>query len=84
MFSLAFNRQVMKDTEGNPTVMREVNYVFEEQTKAAGCYSEEMVDGIIEEGTIQHMEGIPEEMREVFVTAHDITPYWHITNTFTT
>ncbi len=30
MFSLAFIRQVMKDTKGRPTIMREVNYVFEQ------------------------------------------------------
>jgi len=78
MFSLAFNRQVMKDTEGNPTVMREVNYVFEKEAKAAGCYSEEMIDSIIEEGTIQHMDEISPEMKSIFVTAHDITPYWHM------
>jgi len=78
MFSLAFNRQVMKDTEGKPTVMREVNYVFEEMAKEAGCYSEEMIDGIIEQGSIQHMDNVPEEMKDVFVTAHDITPFWHM------
>jgi ribonucleoside-diphosphate reductase alpha chain len=78
MFSLAFNRQVMKDTEGKPTVMREVNYVFEEKAKEADCYSEEMIDGIIEQGSIQHMDNIPEEMKDIFVTAHDITPYWHM------
>jgi ribonucleoside-diphosphate reductase alpha chain len=78
MFSLAFNRQVMKDTEGKPTIMQEVNYVFEEEAKSAGCYSEEMIEDIIEQGTIQHMEGVSEEMKRVFVTAHDITPYWHM------
>jgi ribonucleoside-diphosphate reductase alpha chain len=78
MFSLAFNRQVMKDTEGKPTIMKEVNYVFEEQAKAAGCFSDEMIDEIIEQGSIQHMDGISDEMKNVFVTAHDITPYWHM------
>jgi ribonucleoside-diphosphate reductase alpha chain len=78
MFSLAFNRQVMKDTEGKPTIMREVNYVFEAMAKEAGCYSEEMIDGIIEEGSIQHMDEMTQEMKDVFVTAHDITPYWHM------
>ena len=78
MFSLAFNRQVMKDNEGKPTIMREVNYVFEEKAKEAGCFSDEMVDTIIEEGTVAHMDEIPDEMKSVFVTAHDITPYWHM------
>ena len=78
MFSLAFIRQVMKDTRGNPTVMREVNYVFKEAAERAGYFSDDVVDRIIEAGTIHDIEGIPAEHRSVFVTAHDITPYWHM------
>jgi len=78
MFSLAFNRQVMKDTKGRPTVMREVNYVFEQAAKAAGYYSEELIDRIIEDGTLEHSDEPSAEHREVFVTAHDITPEWHM------
>ena len=36
MFSLAFQRQVMKDTQGKPTIMREVNYVFEKEARRRG------------------------------------------------
>ncbi|MCP3917860.1 MAG: adenosylcobalamin-dependent ribonucleoside-diphosphate reductase [bacterium] len=78
MFSLAFNRQVMKDTKGRPTVMREVNYVFEQAAKAAGYYSEELIDRIIEDGTLEHLGEPSVEHKEVFVTAHDITPEWHM------
>jgi len=78
MFSLAFMRQVMKDTQGKPTVMQEVNYVFEEAARSADVYSDAMVEDIIEQGTIQHIETFPEEIKRVFVTAHDITPYWHM------
>jgi len=28
--------------------------------------------------SIQHIEEIPEQIRRIFVTAHDITPEWHI------
>ena len=78
MFSLAFIRQVMKDTKGQPTVMREVNYVFEKAAKERGIWSEELVDQIVEQGTLAHLEEIPEDLKHVFVTAHDITPYWHM------
>ncbi len=78
MFSLAFIRQVMKDTKGVPTIMREVNYVFEQSAKQGGFYSDEMIDRIVEEGTIQHREEIPDDVKRVFVTAHDISPYWHM------
>ena len=78
MFSLAFIRQVMKDEKGKPTVMREVNYVFEQMAKERGFYSDELVDDIVTHGSLQHRDDVPEELRKVFVTAHDITPYWHM------
>ena len=78
MFSLAFIRQVMKDTKGRPTIMREVNYVFDKAARDRGIYSDGMIDDIAERGTLQHREEVPEDMRRVFVTAHDITPFWHM------
>jgi len=78
MFSLAFIRQVMKDNRGRPTIMREVNYVFERTAKARGFYSDELVDSIVEAGTLQYREDVPEDVKQVFVTAHDITPHWHM------
>ena len=78
MFSLAFDRQVMKDAQGNPTIMREVNYVFEENARRAGVFDDELVDQAITDGTIQYVDGLPEAFKNVFVTAHDISPYWHM------
>ncbi len=78
MFSLAFIRQVMKDTKGVPTTLREVNYVFEKAARELGIFSEELVDTITEEGTLQHLDEMPEELKRIFVTAHDISPYWHM------
>jgi ribonucleoside-diphosphate reductase alpha chain len=78
MFSLAFIRQVMKDNKGRPTVMREVNYVFDHISRERGFHSDEMIDDIVEKGTLQHRSEVPEDVRRVFVTAHDITPFWHM------
>ena len=78
MFSLAFIRQIMKDTEGKPTVMREVNHVFERTAKTGGYYSDELVDDISSNGTLQHRDDVDADTKRVFVTAHDITPYWHM------
>jgi ribonucleoside-diphosphate reductase alpha chain len=78
MFSLAFIRQVMKDNKGRPTIMREVNYVFDQVARERGFYSDAMIDDIVEHGTLQHRSEVPEDVRRVFVTAHDITPFWHM------
>jgi ribonucleoside-diphosphate reductase alpha chain len=78
MFSLAFMRQVMKDTRGRPTVMKEVNWVFEETAREKGLWSDELVEAVAEQGTLKDLEGVPEDVKRVFVTARDITPYWHM------
>jgi ribonucleoside-diphosphate reductase alpha chain len=78
MFSLAFMRQVMKDSRGRPTIMKEVNYVFEELAKREGFWSEGLVDKIAEQGSLQDIEGLPEDVKRIFVTARDITPDWHM------
>ena len=78
MFSLAFLRQVMKDSQGTPTVLREVNHVFERVAHERGFYSEELIDEISERGTLQHIDDVPADLKRVFVTAHDIAPYWHM------
>lgn len=78
MFSLAFERQVMTDAEGRPTVMRETNEVFEKVARDAGYFSDELVGKILEEGTLAHAEGVPDAHRRLFVTAHDIAPEWHM------
>jgi ribonucleoside-diphosphate reductase alpha chain len=78
MFSLAFIRQVMKDTKGVPTIMKELNYVFEDQAKKQGFYSEKLIDKIVEDGTLANCDDVPAEVKKVFVTARDITPHWHM------
>jgi len=78
MFSLAFIRQVMKDAEGKPTVMRELNYVFEKIAKERDFFSDELIDQILEQGSVQHNDNVPDDIKPHFVTAHDITPYWHM------
>jgi ribonucleoside-diphosphate reductase alpha chain len=42
-----------------------------------GWYSEDLMRRIAEEGHI-HFDEVPEDVRRVFVTAHDVTPEWHI------
>lgn len=78
MFSLAFLRQVMADSTGRPTVLRELNHVFERVAREKGLLSDALVERLCQEGSLAHVEGIPEEMRRVFVTAHDIAPHWHM------
>ncbi|MDA8418835.1 MAG: vitamin B12-dependent ribonucleotide reductase [Desulfobacteraceae bacterium] len=73
LFAISFVRRVMDNTE-----MLEVNPVFERLAKAQGFYSEELMRQIAKAGSIQGLEEIPLKVRQVFETAHDITPRNHI------
>ncbi|MFH0861167.1 MAG: vitamin B12-dependent ribonucleotide reductase [Candidatus Altiarchaeota archaeon] len=56
----------------------EVNPVFEEIARQRGFYSEELMRRIAGRGSIQDIEEIPEDVRRIFVTAHDIKPEDHV------
>jgi ribonucleoside-diphosphate reductase alpha chain len=56
----------------------EVNPYFEKVAKERGFYSHELMDTVARTGSIRELQDIPEDVREVFVTAHDVTPEWHI------
>ncbi|WP_300673166.1 vitamin B12-dependent ribonucleotide reductase [Desulfoluna sp.] len=73
VFALSYVRRVMDGDE-----LMEGNPIFEAMAKARGFYSEELMARIAKQGSIAHMAEIPEDVRRVFVTAHDISPEWHI------
>ncbi|MBN1626291.1 MAG: ribonucleotide-diphosphate reductase subunit alpha, partial [Deltaproteobacteria bacterium] len=73
LFALSFVRNVMDNDK-----LMEVNRHFETIAKERGFYSRELMERIASTGTVRHMKNIPEDVRDVFVTAHDVTPEWHI------
>jgi len=80
LFSLAFQRQVMKNADGVPVVMKEVNDDFRAALVDAGCSAadiETIIDIALEEGTIESTN-LSQEIRDTFVTAHDVKPREHI------
>jgi ribonucleoside-diphosphate reductase alpha chain len=58
--------------------LAEVNPLFEVIAKQEGFYDEELLKVIAERGSVQDLPGIPEHIRGIFVTAHDISPEWHV------
>jgi ribonucleoside-diphosphate reductase alpha chain len=36
------------------------------------------MEKIAETGSLHNIEGVPEDIKKIFVTAHDITPEWHV------
>ncbi|MBI4578483.1 MAG: adenosylcobalamin-dependent ribonucleoside-diphosphate reductase [Planctomycetes bacterium] len=78
LFSLAFFRNVLKGQEKGKKPMVEINPIFETVARERGFYSEGLMDQIAKDGTLAHIAGVPEDVRHVFVCAHDITPEWHV------
>jgi ribonucleoside-diphosphate reductase alpha chain len=73
IFALSFVRRVMDNTE-----MYEVNPIFDKVAKKNGFYSPDLLKKIAKSGSIQGYDEIPLKYRQVFETAHDITPHSHI------
>lgn len=73
LFGLVFFRNVMDGTE-----MMEVNPIFEKYAKDKGFYSENLMKQIAQDGTIAHVDNVSDEVKQIFATAHDVTPEWHV------
>jgi ribonucleoside-diphosphate reductase alpha chain len=73
-FSLAFERRIMDDD-----VYREVNPVFLKTLKASHPDTfQDILDSIIAGERLQDNFNVHEKIRDVFVTAMDIEPVWHL------
>jgi len=73
LFAVSFMRNVLEGT-----TLFEVNPVFEKIAKERGFYSAELLEKIAKSGSVQNIREIPADIRELFVTALDIKPEWHV------
>ncbi|MGH7537301.1 MAG: vitamin B12-dependent ribonucleotide reductase, partial [Gemmatimonadales bacterium] len=71
LFAVAF----MRNQAG--ALMPDVNEDFVAIAKREGWYSDALMARIAESGHI-HVPEVPAPWQRVFVTAHDVTPEWHI------
>ncbi len=73
LFALAFVRNVM-DNDALP----EVHPYFLQVARERGFYSDDLLRTIAREGTVRHADDVPGDVKQVFATAHDISPEYHI------
>ena len=73
LFAVSYVRQVLDND-----ILVEVNPLFEKIAKERGFYSPELMKLIAQHGTVKDIEQVPEDIRRIFVTSHDITPEDHI------
>jgi ribonucleoside-diphosphate reductase alpha chain len=73
LFALVYTRNILDGTQ-----MIEVNPYFEEVARKSGFYSEDLMKQLAAGAHLSDIKGIPSDVKKVFVTAHDITPEWHV------
>ena len=73
LFALCFTRNILDGEK-----LLEVNPYFEAAVRAAGLDSPELMQRVLEKGSIKDMDFLPADLRRVFVTAMDIDPIWHL------
>jgi len=73
LFAISYVRTVMDNDR-----LIEVNPLFESVAKDRGFYNPELMGMIADNGTLHGIGDVPEDVQNVFVTAHDIEPIWHV------
>lgn len=77
VFALAF-KHMAHGADNKPRKLVIANKVFESIARREGFYSEELMEKVMENGTVMGLEEVPVEWQHVFVTAQEIDPEWHV------
>ncbi|MBL7169734.1 MAG: adenosylcobalamin-dependent ribonucleoside-diphosphate reductase, partial [Candidatus Aenigmarchaeota archaeon] len=75
LFAISYIRNVASSLGQN---LIETNPLFEKSAIQEEFYSDELMRKITMQSSIQDIKEIPEDIKKVFVTAHDISPEWHV------
>lgn len=74
VFSLGYQKNTV---EGK--TLYNVNQILVDELKKRGIYSEELIQKIVQNGgTLKGINEIPQDLKDVFITALEIDPEWHI------
>ena len=74
LFALAYKRSHVLEGE----MLGEINPLFLKYVKSEKFYSKHLLGELCEKGNIHNIKEIPEEVRRIFVTAHEIPYEQHI------
>ena len=72
-YAIAFTRNVLGGKQ-----LFDINPLLEQELEERELYSDELIEAISASNSIQEITEIPEDLRNIFVTSHDISPEWHI------
>ncbi len=73
IFAVSFVKNVMDNEK-----LIEVNPYFERAAREHGFYNKELMEEIAEKGKLENFDSIPPLYKRIFITAHEVTPIWHV------
>ena len=73
IYSLSYTRQVL-----NGIQLPELHPLLSEIAKGDGFYSDELMDYIAKEGSLEQRKDVPDGIKKIFVTAFQILPEGHV------
>jgi len=73
VFALAMERHVLDGER-----LREAHPLFEQTARERGFWGEDLLNRIAAAPSLAAVEGVPQDVARLFVTAHEIEPKWHV------
>ena len=73
LFAISYVRNVLEGTK-----LFETNSLFEDVAHAKNFFSPELIMKITKFGNLNGIKEIPEDVKKLFLTAHEISPGWHV------
>jgi ribonucleoside-diphosphate reductase alpha chain len=73
VFALCYTRNVLDNEK-----LFEAHPTFESVARREGFFSEELMKEVAQKGRVRGVESVPEQWQRVFVTAHEVSPEWHV------
>ena len=81
VFALAYTKNVVEEAG-----LSYINQYFEKELEVSSWADgdpehkvrDRIIRDVVREGGLLHVSGVPEEVKQVYRTAHDIKPEWHI------
>ena len=73
LFALSYIHNILDGAR-----MVEVNPFFDRAARERGFYTDTLMEQLATGTQLHSMKNIPDDIKKLYVTAHDITPEWHV------
>ncbi|MFC1894192.1 adenosylcobalamin-dependent ribonucleoside-diphosphate reductase, partial [Chloroflexota bacterium] len=73
LFALSYTKNILDGAQ-----LVEVNPYFREAAQQEGFYSKELMQELAAGAKLHDFKGVPDRIKQLFVTAHELSPEWHV------